>query len=169
MRIRNNFKHVIFIICKRYWVNSMIISCSTCQKEEKNAFRLSIWFTLFYRNFKFVVFMRFFRQIFIPQISEFTKKTFFPSLGSWGCSTNTSVTNWLSEYFVKICSTNLHSHTVRARMLTLWEKVLLPPPVTCQEWHVRCHMSPVTCHMSHVMCHMSHVMCHIFLINFFYV
>ena len=38
----NNFKNIIFIaskwwkICK-YYVNTMVISCSTCQKEEKNA------------------------------------------------------------------------------------------------------------------------------------
>ena len=39
---------------------------------------------------------------------------------------------------------------VRARELTFWENVHLPPPVTCQVSHVTCHvhMSPVTCHMS---------------------
>ena len=33
----------------------MVISCSTCQKGEKEAFRLNIGFTLFCRDFKFVI------------------------------------------------------------------------------------------------------------------
>ena len=43
-----------------------------------------------------------------------------------------------------------HSQTVRARELTFWEKVHLPPPVTCHVSHVMCYMSRITCHMSHV-------------------
>ena len=42
MQIRNNFKNIIFdfIACKLsricdYYVNSMVVSCSTCKKEEK--------------------------------------------------------------------------------------------------------------------------------------
>ena len=50
---------------------------------------------------------------------------------------------------------NLHSQTVRARMLKFWEKVHLPPPVTCH--HVT--KSPVRCHVSRVICHVSHVGC----------
>ena len=47
VQIRNNFKNIIFIAfkwCKifNYYVNSIIISCSTCQM---NIFGLNIWFT----------------------------------------------------------------------------------------------------------------------------
>ena len=40
LQIRNNFKNIIFIACKwskicNYSVNSMVILCSTCGKEEK--------------------------------------------------------------------------------------------------------------------------------------
>ena len=51
---------------------------------------------------------------------------------------------------MKVSSTNLHSQTGRARELTFWEKVHLPPRVTYQMSHVTCHMSRVTCHVSHV-------------------
>ena len=42
VQIRNNFKNNIFIACKRsktfkYYVNTMVILCSTCQKEEKES------------------------------------------------------------------------------------------------------------------------------------
>ena len=76
--------------------------------------------------------------------------------------TNTSVTHQLTySSFVVVSSKHLHSQTVRARKLKFWEKVHLPPPVTCHMSHVACHMSHVTCHMSHVKCHMSHVTCQI--------
>ena len=40
VQIRNNFKKIIFIACKwskicKYYVDSMLMSCSACQKEEK--------------------------------------------------------------------------------------------------------------------------------------
>ena len=40
MQIRNTFKNIISIACKwskicQYYVNSMVIACSTCQKKEK--------------------------------------------------------------------------------------------------------------------------------------
>ena len=40
MQVRTNFQNVIFKTCKgckiyKYFVNSIVISCSTCQKEEK--------------------------------------------------------------------------------------------------------------------------------------
>ena len=53
------------------------------------------------------------------------------------------------------------SQTVRARDLTIWENVHLPPSVNCHMSHVMCQVSPVTCHMSCVTCHMSLVMCHV--------
>ena len=61
VQIRNNFKNIIFIACKwskicNYYVNSMVISCNICQKEEKNAHGLNIWLTLVCHNLKFVVF-----------------------------------------------------------------------------------------------------------------
>ena len=76
------WKSIIFIACKwskicKYYVNSMVISCSTCQKKKNNAEGLNIWFTLFCRNFKFVVIYAFSRQICIPKISEFIKKMVF--------------------------------------------------------------------------------------------
>ena len=43
VQIRNNLKNVFFIafkLCKiyKYYVNSLVISYSTCQKEEKECF-----------------------------------------------------------------------------------------------------------------------------------
>ena len=55
-----DFQNVIFIasewceVCK-YYVNSMVIACTTCQKKRKNAFGLDNWFTLSCRSLKFVV------------------------------------------------------------------------------------------------------------------
>ena len=48
--------------------------------------------------------------------------------------------------FVKISSNHLHSQTIRARELTVWEKVHLPSPVSC----VTCQVSHVTCQLSYV-------------------
>ena len=56
----------------------------------------------------------------------------------------------------KIYSTKLHSQTIIARELKLWNNVHLPPCVLC-------HMTSVTCHISHAMCQMSHFKCN----NFF--
>ena len=59
MRITKNFKNVIVIACKwcrifKHYVNSMVISYSTCKKEENKAFRLNFYLALFCRNIKFV-------------------------------------------------------------------------------------------------------------------
>ena len=65
VQIRNNFKNIRFIACKwskiyKYYVNSMVISCNTCIKEEIEC----TWFKyLIYavcRDFKFVVIRVFF-------------------------------------------------------------------------------------------------------------
>ena len=96
MQIRNNFKNVVFIACNwckifKYYVNTMIMSYSYSQKEEKNLFGLNIWSTLFCCVFKFVVIHMFFPPNLKPKISEFTKKWFFPSLGG-------ELTFWLWLY-----------------------------------------------------------------------
>ena len=57
-----------------------------------------------------------------------------------------SLTNW--SFFSK-SSRHLHSLTVWARDLTIWENVPLPPCVTCHMSRVTSHMSQVTCHLSH--------------------
>ena len=49
MQSRNKFKNIIFIACKwgkiwKSYINSRVISCSTCQKKENNAHGLHIWF-----------------------------------------------------------------------------------------------------------------------------
>ena len=81
LQIRNTFKNVIFIVYKRckickYQVNSMVISCSTCQKEEKACFYLfdlhSLWRLQICCNLRV-----FFRKICIPKILEFTKTSSF--------------------------------------------------------------------------------------------
>ena len=62
---------------------------------------------------------------------------------SWGCSTNTFVTDEVSQRsFLKISSKHCLSETVRARELTFIANVDLPPRITC-------HISLVTCHLSH--------------------
>ena len=42
---------------------------------------------------------------------------------------------------------------MRARELNFWEKVHLPPSVTCNVSQVMCHMSNVMCPVWHVTCH----------------
>ena len=44
----------------------------------------------------------------------------------------------------------LHSKTVKARELTFWENVHLPPCVMCRMSRIMCHVWPVTCHVSYV-------------------
>ena len=51
----------------------------------------------------------------------------------------------------EIFSTNHHSQSVKARELKLWEKVHLPPPVTCHMSCVKCHVSLVRCHMKFIL------------------
>ena len=60
------------------------------------------------------------------------------------------VTDWS---FFSYSSKQLHSQTIRASKLKFWEKVHLPPPVTCHVSHIMFHVSCVTCHMSRVKCH----------------
>ena len=81
VQIRYNFKNINFITCKwskicKYYVNSMVISCSTCQKKENNAHRLIIWFTLFCCDFKFVVNYAFFPPNLYSQSFKVYKKKF---------------------------------------------------------------------------------------------
>ena len=53
-------RNIFFIACPcwkicKYYVYRMLISLSTCEKEEKNEFGLNIWFTQFCCDVKFVV------------------------------------------------------------------------------------------------------------------
>ena len=81
VQIWNIFKNTIFTDCKwckicKYYVNSMVISCSTCKKEEQECtwVKYVIYAVLplfrFWRNLR-----NLFRKILIPRFSEFTKKT----------------------------------------------------------------------------------------------
>ena len=78
MHIRNNFKNIIFIACKwckicKYYVNSMVISCSTCQKEEKECIWVNIWLRFFLSQFQICRNLHFFLlKIFFPKFLEFT-------------------------------------------------------------------------------------------------
>ena len=83
LHIRNNLNNVIFIACKwskicKYFVNSIVISCSTCQTKENNAHGLNIWFTLYFCNFKHVVIYAFFPPNPYSQNFRVRKKSFFP-------------------------------------------------------------------------------------------
>ena len=60
MQIRNNWENIIFTACKwcklhKYYVNSMVISCSTCQKKKKNALWLNMLFMQSWGNLNCVV------------------------------------------------------------------------------------------------------------------
>ena len=106
MQSRNYFKNVIFIACKwciifRYYVNSMAISYSYCQKKKKNAFWLNISFTLFWCIFKFVVIHVFFSTKFKTQHFRVHKKMFF----SKSCAVYFSLEGcprWLVSYLASI-------------------------------------------------------------------
>ena len=57
VQIRNNLKIVIFILCKqckifKYYVNSMVILCSTCQKEEKECIQVKYFIYAVLQQFK---------------------------------------------------------------------------------------------------------------------
>ena len=85
VKIRNNLKNIIFIACKwcklsKYFVNNMVISCSTCQKKKKNAFGLSMWFTQSCCNLDFVVIYVFFPQKSNSQAFRIDKKILIPTL-----------------------------------------------------------------------------------------
>ena len=82
VKIRNNFKNVIFIACKwckicKYYVYSMVISLSPVKRKKKNAFGLNIWFTLFCCEFKFVVIYAFFPPNLYSQNFRVYKKMIF--------------------------------------------------------------------------------------------
>ena len=81
VQIRNNFRNVNFIVCKwckicKFKVYSMVISCNTGQLEKKNAFRLLFDLRSLLR-FQICRDLRFFRQMCILKISEFTTKNVF--------------------------------------------------------------------------------------------
>ena len=88
LRIRNNFKNVIFIPCKwgkkicKFYLNSSVISCSTCQKEEKECLWVKYLFYVFFcRNCKFSCnFHIFSANSVFPKFQSLQKKCFFPSL-----------------------------------------------------------------------------------------
>ena len=88
VQIRNHFESIIFIACKwskiyKYFVNCILISCSTYSKEEKYAFWLNIGFTQSYRNlFFFCNLCTFSAKLSFPFFLEFTKKLLILSL-SW--------------------------------------------------------------------------------------
>ena len=89
MQIRNNFKNVIFIACKwrkicKYYVNSIGISCSTCQKEEKECISIKYLIHTVLSHFQIFRNLRvFYAKSVFQKISEFTKKWFVPSLDTW--------------------------------------------------------------------------------------
>ena len=67
-------------ICK-YYLNSMVISCCTCKKEEKECKHVKHFIYVVLSQFQICRNLRVsFSQICIPKISKFTTKWFFPSL-----------------------------------------------------------------------------------------
>ena len=58
----------------------MIISCSTCQRKNKNACGINIGFTLFCRVFKLVLIYVFSAKSVFPIFESSQKNVFFPSL-----------------------------------------------------------------------------------------
>ena len=57
LNVQITLKNTIFTACKwsklcKYYVNSMVISCITCQKEEKECTWVNLWFT---QSFDFVL------------------------------------------------------------------------------------------------------------------
>ena len=86
VQIRNNFKNIIFIACKwskicKYYVNSMVISCSTCQKEEKECTWVKYLIYAVLSRFQICCNLRFFsaKSVF-QKLQSSQKKWFFPSL-----------------------------------------------------------------------------------------
>ena len=80
--IRNNFKNIIFITCKwskicKYYVNSMVIPCSTCQKEEKECMWVKYLIYALCHNFKFVVIYTFFSAKTVFQKFQSSQKSVF--------------------------------------------------------------------------------------------
>ena len=87
------------------------------------------------------------------EISGRLRYPFPPPRCSRGCSTNTSVTHYFTDWLSDPFPPNLQS-TVN------------PKPLEVETWHfytmfTNCHVSPVTCHMSHVMCLVSPVTCQV--------
>ena len=71
------------------------------------------------------------------------------------------------SWVVKICLSNLHSQTGRARELKLCEEIHIPPPVTCQVSHVTCNVSHITFPVSGVICYMERATCHMTRVTIF--
>ena len=79
VQIRNTFKNIIFIGCKwckicKYYVNSMVISGSTCEKEDKEC--KWVKYLIYSVLLQFQICQNlclFFRPICIPKVSELTK------------------------------------------------------------------------------------------------
>ena len=86
VQFRNYFKNIIFIACKwckicKYFVDSMVISWSTCQKEEKEYLIYTVlWRFQICRNLRV-----FFCLICVPKISQFTVQvcSWHPLIPSW--------------------------------------------------------------------------------------
>ena len=82
---------------------------------------------------------------------------------SRGCSTISFIIHSLNPWpFSSRSSEHLHSQTVRARELKIWDEVHLPPPDICLMSHVMRHVSCFMCQVSGVTSHMSRVIGFIF-------
>ena len=83
MQILKNFKNTIFTAYKlsKYYLNSIVISCSRCQKEKKECIGLNMWFTQSCRNFNFVIiYTIFLPKILLHRFSELTNKKILEEL-----------------------------------------------------------------------------------------
>ena len=85
VQIRYNFKNIIFIACKwikicKYYVSSMVISCSTCEKDEKECMWVKYLIYVVLSKFQICCSLRMF--ILLPnmysQNFRVHKKLFFP-------------------------------------------------------------------------------------------
>ena len=108
MQIRNNLKNVIFIACKwckiyKYSVNSMVISHSYCEKEEKECIWVKYLIYAVLSRFQICCnSLVFFRKIWNPKFQSSQKKLFFPSL-QWHCTSLMFYEEYSpSKYFILI-------------------------------------------------------------------
>ena len=79
VQIWNNFNNTIFTACKwcklfKYYANSMVLSCSTCQRRKLNALGLNMFFRQYCHDFYFVVIYAIFAPNPYSQIFRIDKK-----------------------------------------------------------------------------------------------
>ena len=152
VQIRNNFENIIFIAWKwctiyKYYVNSMVMSRSTCKKEQECTWVKWLICAVLPQYIYIFLITHFLRQILILRFLEFTKKSSIPSLGPGLRLT--------SLRYIKQSRWNIQNFDRIKRVVGFVQ--LQPPPILANFWPNSCQFAEVSLTLcwNHYLAHFS--------------